>query len=113
MSGFNEFWDAAEAWQFQQFGSRITRGPLGPLKHLEKEAKEAQAALEYFDGRGEYLNELVDCLHFLVEASWRAGITREEFLAAAHAKLSKNKARKWGAPVEGQPCEHIKEEPHA
>ena len=42
MSIAQQFWDQQAEWSRATFGSDTERGPLGPLKHLEKEAKEAQ-----------------------------------------------------------------------
>lgn len=91
--------DHAE-WSRDTFGNV---GPVGPLKHLSKEALEAAA--EPGD-----LSEWAD-MHFLLwDAQRRAGITDEQIFAAMVAKLEVNKARTWPEPKDGEPRYHIKGE---
>lgn len=82
------------------FGSDRERGPVGPLKHLEKEAKEAQ---EHPTDRSEY----ADCMLLILDAARRAGISPPDLVQEAYNKLQKNKVRQWPAyepwNVEG-PC---------
>lgn len=85
---FDEFFDLQAAWSRETFGPDNVRGPIGPLKHLEKEVKEAQ------DAPGD-LSEYVDCLFLVCDAARRAGFTREQLLEGASLKLAKNMARQW------------------
>jgi len=103
-----EFASMQQAWSEKTFGPNDVRGPIGPLKHLEKEAKEAQDAV----GSDELLEELADCLFLIVDATWRSGFWTTDLLNAAVAKLDKNKDREWpsweGADPNGA-VEHVRE----
>lgn len=87
-------------WSQATFGNV---GPVGPLKHLSKEALEAAA--EPSD-----LFEWAD-MHFLLwDAQRRAGITDEQITQAMIEKLAVNKQRSWPEPKDGEPRLHIKEQ---
>ncbi len=88
-------------WSQATFGSV---GPVGPLKHLSKEALEAAA--EPGD-----LSEWADMQFLLWDAQRRAGITDEQITQAMIEKLAVNKQREWPAPKDGEPRLHIKEQP--
>lgn len=88
-------------WSQATFGNV---GPVGPLKHLSKEALEASA--EPGD-----LSEWADMQFLLWDAQRRAGITDEQITQAMIEKLAVNKQRKWPAPKDGEPRLHIKEQP--
>ncbi|HGN9373537.1 TPA: DUF550 domain-containing protein [Citrobacter pasteurii] len=86
------------AWSQATFGDV---GPVGPLKHLSKEALEAAA--EPGD-----LSEWAD-MHFLLwDAQRRAGISDEQITLAMEEKLAVNMARHWPEPKDGEPRLHIK-----
>lgn len=87
-------------WSDATFGSV---GPVGPLKHLSKEALEAAA------DPGD-LSEWADMQFLLWDAQRRAGITDEQVTQAMVEKLEVNKARHWPAPQDGEPRLHIKGE---
>ncbi|EBK3072096.1 DUF550 domain-containing protein [Salmonella enterica] len=87
------------AWADKTFGSI---GPVGPLKHLSKEALEAAAA------PGD-LSEWADMQFLLWDAQRRAGISDEQLTQAMIEKLVVNKARRWPEPKDGEPRLHIKE----
>lgn len=87
------------AWSQATFGDV---GPVGPLKHLSKEALEAAA--EPGD-----LSEWADMQFLLWDAQRRAGITDEQITLAMVEKLAVNKQRDWPAPKGGEPRLHIKE----
>lgn len=76
-------------------------GPIGPLKHLSKEALEAAAA------PGD-LSEWADMQFLLWDAQRRAGITDEQITAALEEKLKENMTRQWPEPKDGEPRLHIK-----
>ncbi len=98
------FWNAQSIWSQATFGTDTERGPLGPLKHLAKEAVEAQSGPPWD------LTELCDCLFLICDATRRAGFTYDQLLAAAWAKLEVNKARKWAKPTKGdEAVEHVRE----
>lgn len=88
-------------WSHATFGNV---GPVGPLKHLRKEALEATA--EPGD-----LSEWADMQFLLWDAQRRAGITDEQITQAMIEKLAVNKLRDWPEPKDGEPRLHIKEQP--
>ncbi|HDU2896307.1 TPA: DUF550 domain-containing protein [Klebsiella aerogenes] len=88
-------------WSQATFGNV---GPVGPLKHLSKEALEA-AELP-----GD-LSEWADMQFLLWDAQRREGITDEQITQAMIEKLSVNKLRSWPEPKDGEPRLHIKEQP--
>jgi hypothetical protein len=88
-------------WSQSTFGDV---GPVGPLKHLSKEALEAAA--EPGD-----LSEWADMQFLLWDAQRRAGITDEQITLAMIEKLAVNKSRTWPEPKDGEPRLHIKAGP--
>ncbi|QMC68445.1 DUF550 domain-containing protein [Klebsiella pneumoniae] len=88
-------------WSQATFGNV---GPVGPLKHLSKEALETAA--EPGD-----LSEWADMQFLLWDAQRRAGITDEQITQAMIDKLAVNKQRSWPEPKDGEPRLHIKEQP--
>lgn len=91
--------DRHAAWSQQTFGDV---GPIGPLKHLAKEALEAAATPDD-------LSEWADLQFLLWDAQRRAGISDGEITAAMEEKLKVNMARQWPEPKDGEPRLHIKE----
>lgn len=87
-------------WSQATFGNV---GPVGPLKHLSKEALEAAA--EPGD-----LSEWADMQFLLWDAQRRAGITDEQITQAMIEKLAVNKNREWPEPKDGEPRLHIKKQ---
>lgn len=87
-------------WSDATFGDV---GPIGPLKHLSKEALETAAEL------GD-LSEWADMQFLLWDAQRRAGITDEQIALAMVEKLAVNKKREWPEPKDGEPRLHIKEQ---
>ncbi|WP_430717345.1 DUF550 domain-containing protein [Salmonella enterica] len=88
-------------WSDKTFGDV---GPIGPLKHLSKEALDAAAdpsdPLEWAD------------MQFLLwDAQRRMGISDEFITRAMIEKLEINKSRQWPEPKDGEPRLHIKEQP--
>ncbi|EBX0324627.1 DUF550 domain-containing protein [Salmonella enterica subsp. enterica serovar Ago] len=88
-------------WSDKTFGDI---GPVGPLKHLSKEALEAAA--DPSD-----LLEWADMQFLLWDAQRRAGITDKQITLAMVEKLAVNKKREWPEPKDGEPRLHIKEQP--
>ncbi len=88
-------------WSQATFGDV---GPVGPLKHLSKEALEAAA-------EPDDLSEWADMQFLLWDAQRRAGISDGEITAAMEEKLKVNMARQWPEPKDGEPRLHIKETP--
>lgn len=89
-------------WSQATFGDV---GPIGPLKHLSKEALEAAA-------EPDDLSEWADMQFLLWDAQRRAGISDGEITAAMEEKLKVNMARHWPEPKDGEPRLHIKSTPH-
>ncbi|EBL9223173.1 DUF550 domain-containing protein [Salmonella enterica] len=88
-------------WSDATFGDV---GPVGPLKHLSKEALEAA------EQPGD-LSEWADMQLLLWDAQRRAGITDEQITRAMIEKLAVNKQREWPEPKDGEPRLHVKEQP--
>jgi len=79
------------------------RGPIGALKHLEREAREAQA--QPLD-----VTEYADCLLLVLDSSRRAGFRIRDLITAAENKMVINKARRWPKTHGDVPTEHVREE---
>lgn len=88
-------------WSDKTFGDV---GPVGPLKHLSKEALEAAA-------EPDDISEWADMQFLLWDAQRRAGISDSEITAAMVEKLEINKSRQWPEPKDGEPRLHINEQP--
>ncbi|ECD0047684.1 DUF550 domain-containing protein [Salmonella enterica subsp. enterica] len=88
-------------WSDKTFGDV---GPVGPLKHLSKEALETAA-------EPDDLSEWADMQFLLWDAQRRAGISDEQITLAMVEKLTVNKKREWPEPKDGEPRLHIKEQP--
>ncbi len=98
-----ELWVSQSEWSQKTFGTDQERGPIGALKHLEREAKEA------WENPSDIV-EYADCLLLILDASRRAGFALEALVDAACAKHEVNKGRTWPAPAEGdEPTEHVRE----
>ena len=97
----NDLAKEQSAWSQETFGSDAERGPMGALKHLEREAREAQAnptdPMEY-----------ADCFLLILDAARRAGIKPMELMKHAQAKMVINKSRTWPRPVDDEPVEHVR-----
>jgi hypothetical protein len=87
-------------WSNATFGNV---GPIGPLKHLAKEALEAVAKIDD-------LLEWADIQFLFWDALRRAGISDQQLVEAMEAKLPILKARQWPEPKDGEPRFHIKAE---
>lgn len=94
-----EFWNTHAQWSQDTFGSDTERGPIGPLKHLLKEAQEA------LDDPGDVI-EIIDCLFLVFDAARRAGLTYDQVVELAFHKLEINKKRKWPKKLTDEPIEH-------
>lgn len=120
------FWNALSDWSQATFGSDETRGPLGPLKHLRKEADEAIEQYMHIQSEdndeadpelkaqalNQFKTELVDCQFLIFDSARRHGMSHKDLFKAAMAKLEVNKKRSWPKPSEEtkyDPVEHIKE----
>ncbi|EPZ4704317.1 dATP/dGTP pyrophosphohydrolase domain-containing protein [Escherichia coli] len=86
-------------WSDSTFGCV---GPIGPLKHLSKEALEAAA-------EPDDLSEWADMQFLLWDSQRRAGISDAEITAAMEDKLKINMELQWPEPKDGEPRLHIKE----
>ena len=97
----DEVRSAHAEWSQATFGNV---GPVGPLKHLSKEALEAA------EQPGD-LSEWADMQFLLWDAQRRAGITDDQITQAMIDKLAVNKQREWPEPKDGEPRLHIKSQP--
>jgi len=110
------FWNEHSEWSQRTFGTDQERVPLGALKHLEKEAKEAQEESAFLTADGcaphhqdKLYEEIADCLFLTFDAARRAGMTLDSLLDTAFKKLEKNKTRVWAKPAKGdEPIEHVR-----
>lgn len=100
------FWNEQAAWSQATFGTDAERGPTGPLKHLEKEARESHQEPDAEKRKV----EIADCLFLVFDAARRAGMTFDELFNTAFAKLEVNKSRKWQKPTSDEPVEHVRNE---
>jgi ParB family chromosome partitioning protein len=92
-------------WSQKTFGLDADRGPIGPLKHLAKEAVEAQEAIN----TPKFRAELADCFLLILDAARRSGIKPMQLVEAAQAKMKVNRERTWPKPTPDEPVEHVKE----
>jgi hypothetical protein len=130
VSEMRKLWAAIQEWQERQFGTAQDRGPLGPLRHLRKEAEEAaNQAIASKSPPGESLRpylqpeevlegsqfwepvtrlrgEIADCLFMLIESAWRSNLTIDDLMLLCWQKLTENKERKWPPPTAEEPVEH-------
>lgn len=95
--------DEQAVWSQQTFGTDAVRGPVGPLKHLQREAQEA---IDKPDDPVEY----ADCLLLTLDASRRAGISALSLLATAYAKLQLCKSREWVPTALDEPSRHVRDD---
>jgi hypothetical protein len=96
---YDLYTDHAE-WSRATFGPDSERGPLGPIRHLQKEALELEASPH--DPM-----EHADALLLILDASRRAGLDLHELIDAARKKLEVNKARSWPKGEPDQAVEHV------
>lgn len=95
-------WNFLEHWSQKTFGTDAERGPIGPLKHLKKEADEAIA-------NPQDINEYVDCLFLIFDATRRAGFSQQQLWDAAIEKTKELETRTYPKPTADEPSEHIRE----
>jgi hypothetical protein len=110
MNFYDEFTDLVKdqsEWSQATFGLDIHRGPLGALKHLEKEAIEAQEVAG-MDTLNQLQEELADCFLLLLDANRRSGFSPLQLVRAAQKKMAVNKTRTWPTPVDDTPVEHVR-----
>lgn len=90
-------------WSRDTFGPDDVRGPLGPLRHLRREADEAIAAP--CDP-----SEYADLFLLVLDAARRAGLDCRQLVLAASRKLAVNMVRTWpdwrSLPTD-MPVEHV------
>jgi hypothetical protein len=122
-----ELYDLAEEqaeWSQATFGTDAERGAIGALKHLGKEAAEAEDWAMIREGKhpsghavshlvaksaGEVQIELADCLLLLLDANRRSGFSVLQLLKAARAKMKVNRTRTYPKPTSDVPSEHVRE----
>jgi hypothetical protein len=102
----HQFFAAQGEWSQATFGLDSERGCIGPLKHLEKEAREAYTETD----REKRHMEIVDCFFLTCDSARRDGMSFDDLLALAWKKLEINKARQWSKPTSDEPVEHVRNE---
>jgi hypothetical protein len=103
--------DQAE-WSQTTFGSDTVRGPIGALRHLAKEASEAEVEARSVTAANtawSFKLEMADCLLLVLDAARRGGVTPRELIDIAQTKMGDNRKRRWPTPVADQPVEHVQE----
>lgn len=110
----DDLWHDLAVWSQRTFGTDKERGPVGPLKHLRKEADEALEAAVELSGpwpiREDSLEEeLADCLMLVLDAARRSGVGLWDLVDAARRKLAVNKTRTYPKPVGDEPSEHVRD----
>lgn len=94
---YQTLWNDLEQWSTATFGPR---SPAGPAAHLVEEAGELAAD----PGSAE---ELADCLLLILDVARLNGLTPQELLDHAAAKLEINKGREWEEPDERGVIRHV------
>lgn len=89
----------SRAWQRRQFGR--STDTVGPLKHARKELDECVPGCDPV--------EYADVVFLVWQAAHRSGVSPLRFVWALWLKLFENMVREWPEPVEGEPCEHVRE----
>lgn len=89
-------------WSEKNFGTRLEKGAIGPLKHLSKEALEAAEA-----PKGPHrLEEYGDCMFLMLDALRRDGYTAADLVSAMERKMPILEARTYARVPDGEPAEH-------
>jgi len=96
-----DFWNEQAVWSRKTFGSDDERGPVGPLKHLQKEIQEC------LDNPTDDM-EYVDMVFLIFDAARRKGFTFSTLTKKCFEKLEINKQRQWNKPTSDAPVEHIR-----
>lgn len=92
-----------EAWSRDAFGTNQERGPIGPAKHLIKEANEFIDAHEQYESS---LGEIADIIFLAFDIATRSGYTFSEVVEALQNKLTINRSREWPKGNPNEPIEH-------
>lgn len=110
----DELWFDLATWSQKTFGADENRGPIGPLKHLKKEANEAilvareMREVGLLAGCEDMETEMADCLLLVFDAARRGGVSLMELINAARRKLATNKSRTYPAPTGDEVSEHVR-----
>lgn len=89
-------------WSEKNFGTLDEHGPVGPLRHLAKEAIEASEA----ETPEHMLEELADCTFLLLDALRRGGYSVEDLTEAMDRKQKILNTRTYHKVGIDQPIEH-------
>lgn len=104
-----EFFTQEAYWSDKTFGPASHRNHIGPLKHLEKEAKEAYEE----EDKVLRLLEYADCIHLIFDACRRDGFNYHELVEAVNVKFKENQLREWPDwrnEDASEPIEHKRDE---
>lgn len=83
------FWNRFRVWSENTFGPPTIRGPIGPIKHLQKEIEKELLPSPYD------LEEYADCVFLIFDACRRAGFSYDELVEKIYYKFEKNQNRTW------------------
>jgi len=89
-------------WAVTNFGDKEEWGPVGPLRHLSKEALEAAEATD----PAHRVTEFADCMFLFLDSMYRAGISNADLVEAMQAKMPILEARTYRKAGKDQPIEH-------
>lgn len=105
MRMLRSLWSSQAEWSQRKFGSDDVRGPIGALKHLQKEADEAMKIPHD-------PVEFSDCLLLVFDSSRRAGMSFDKLIRTACEKHEINKTRNYPKPdpATDDPVEHVREQ---
>ena len=97
-------------WTDTTFPSHYINGtpnPRGPIYHLaDPEKGEARELLTAFERGDDLAEEVADIVILCLAIGHLAGFSVQD---AVVAKMTKNRARRWGLPDANGICEHIEE----
>jgi hypothetical protein len=102
---YKTLWDEIGEWSNRTFGDEQKRGPIGPLNHLIREAKEAIHDIEAEDQPNAEV-ELADCLILVFDAARRYHMTPMSLVGTALEKMEVNRGRVMGEPDAEGVIEH-------
>lgn len=94
-------------WSERNFGTPKEHGPVGPLRHLAKEAIEAAEAPD----RKSRCEELADCTFLLLDALRRADVSAQELAEAMNDKMAILEKRVYRKTGKDMPIEHDRDIP--
>jgi NTP pyrophosphatase (non-canonical NTP hydrolase) len=105
---FSQWEENRRRWSHQTFGTPEERGPLGPLRHLQKEVVEVEKAITE-DNSAATVEEIGDCIFLISDLLDVLGVPFTVFVNELERKLEVNQNRKWGPKSKDSPVEHVRD----